>query len=277
MRARWNTVLVVAAISWLAVSALANDHRPAVARIAGLSVVEVGAGTWKPLYRPTPTTSELHVAAFWLMDRPVTNMDFLAFVSSHATYRRGAVASVFADERYLSHWQGALVLGAAARPNQPVTQVSWFAATAFCEAHGMRLPTEAEWELAAAASPTRKDGRSEARFRKAILDWYTTPRSELPDVTHGEPNLYGVHDLHGVIWEWVEDFNNAVVMADSRNQGDTSGDRFCGGGSLLAQDTLDYAAFMRVAMRSSLEASYTGAILGFRCAADGGTATEKLP
>ena len=132
----------------------------------------------------------------------------------------------------------------------------------------MRLPSEAEWEHAASASPTRKDGRTDAALRKTILDWYTTPRAELPDVPHGRPNVYGARDLHGVIWEWVDDFNNSVVVADSRGEGDSTQDRFCGAGTLQAQDTLDYAAFMRVAMRSSLEAPYTGALLGFRCAAD---------
>ena len=90
----------------------------------------------------------------------------------------------------------------------------------------------------------------------------------LPDVPHGESNFYGVHDLHGVVWEWVEDFNNAAVVSDSREQGDETRGRFCGGGALQATDTRDYPTFMRLAMRGSLEARYTTSNLGFRCAVD---------
>ncbi|HEX2678706.1 MAG TPA: formylglycine-generating enzyme family protein [Polyangiales bacterium] len=266
---------VVVALLLAAATADAAGRHVEVAQLGNLPVVRVPAGRWKPQYRPTRTTTELEVAAFWLMERPVTNGEFLAFVSMHPEYRRGAIASVFADERYLAHWQSPLVLGPGVRAEQPVTHVSWFAATAFCEAHGLRLPTEAEWELAAAASATRKDGGNDASFRRLLLDWYTAPRGELPDVPHGEPNVYGARDLHGVIWEWVDDFNNSVVIADSRNQGDTMRNSFCGADALVAQDTLDYPAFMRAAMRGSLEAPYTGTLLGFRCAGDGTLHPEK--
>jgi formylglycine-generating enzyme required for sulfatase activity len=43
---------------------------------------------------------------------------------------------------------------------------------------------------------------------------------------------------------------------------------FCGAGALRATDVNDYAAFMRVAFRSALQADFTGRALGFRCAAD---------
>jgi formylglycine-generating enzyme required for sulfatase activity len=203
-----------------------------------------------------------------LMTRPVTNAEFLAFTLERSAYRRDAIAPVFADASYLSHWATATELGPAARPGQPVTRVSWFAAKAFCESHGLRLPTEAEWELAAAASETRRDARKDASFQQRLLAWYATPNRTLPDVPHGAANVHGVHDLHGVVWEWVLDFNNAVVVSDSRKQGDTVREQFCGGGALLASDTSSYAAFMRVAMRGSLQAEYTTAHLGFRCASD---------
>lgn len=127
--------------------------------------------------------------------------------------------------------------------------------------------------LAAAASEKRRDGSKDPAQRAAIMAWYGKPRDVLPDVPAGPANYFGVHDLHGVAWEWVEDFNNAVVVSDSREQGESDRDRFCGAAALVAQDATDYAAFMRAAMRSSLEASHTGALLSFRCAAD---MTSKL-
>jgi formylglycine-generating enzyme required for sulfatase activity len=71
-----------------------------------------------------------------------------------------------------------------------------------------------------------------------------------------------------VAWEWVEDFNSVAVSEDPREQGESAANRFCGGGALRAEDVSDYATFMRVAMRSSLQAAYTNANLTFRCAAD---------
>ncbi len=63
----------------------------------------------------------------------------------------------------------AMQLGDAARPPQPVTQVSWFAASAYCEAQHARLPMWAEWEYVAAADETRRDARGDPVWRERIL------------------------------------------------------------------------------------------------------------
>ena len=82
------------------------------------------------------------VPAFELSATPVTNTEFRAFVQSHPEWGKDRVPSVMADERYLQ------ALDASADPQQPVVWVSWFAAQAYCEAQGARLPTWNEWELA---------------------------------------------------------------------------------------------------------------------------------
>ncbi len=74
--------------------------------------------------------------------------------------------------------------------------------------------------------------------------------------------------MHGLVWEWVLDFGNALVSADSRESGDPNKMRFCGSGALAAGEKGDYASFMRIAFRGSLQASYTTGNLGFRCAKD---------
>jgi formylglycine-generating enzyme required for sulfatase activity len=241
----------------------------AVHMIGGLPTVMIPKGSITPLYPPAAGVTKLDVAAFYLMTRPVTNGEFRAFVERAPNYRRDRIARVFAESRYLAGWAGPLELGGRVRPAQPVTEVSWYAARSFCRALGMRLPLAAEWELAAAASRTGKDASSDPAHQRMILDWYAKPREELPDVPYGEPNIYGVSDLHGVIWEWVEDFNSTTDTADARGESDGTRERFCGAGAALARgDARDYAAFMRVAQRSALQANYTGALLGFRCAAD---------
>ncbi|HMI92328.1 MAG TPA: formylglycine-generating enzyme family protein, partial [Polyangiales bacterium] len=181
--------------------------------MSGLPVVRIPAGVVTPLYPPAPGVTEVPVSAFLLMTRPATNADFLDFVQRSPSYRRDRIARVFAEPRYLAHWAGPLELGTAARPAQPVTNVSWFAARAFCRAAGMRLPRAAEWELAARASHTQRDGSKDPRHRQAILEWYGKPRETLPDVPQGHANFFGVHDLHGVVWEWIEDYNDAVITS----------------------------------------------------------------
>jgi formylglycine-generating enzyme len=214
------------------------------------------------------TTTQVLVPRFVLDRRPVTNAEFLAFVSAHPQWRRDRIASLFADDEYLSHWAAATDLGTGARPDQPVTRVSWFPARAYCESVGGRLPTWYEWEYAAAADEHQPDARADPGWRAKILDWYGQPAGgELADVGQAAANYYGIQNLHGLIWEWVEDYNALMVSGDSRNQGDPDKLKFCGAGALSLQDRDNFAVLMRVAFLSALEARSTARSLGFRCAA----------
>jgi formylglycine-generating enzyme required for sulfatase activity len=209
----------------------------------------------------------VRIAPFELMTTPVTNAQFLAFVGKHPQWRRDRVAGVLAEGRYLSHWQGPTTLGPNALPDQPVTWVSWFAADAYCQAEGARLPTWAEWEYAAAADERRTDAREDPAWRERILGWYSQPsRSALPRTGLQAANAYGVRDLHGLVWEWTEDYSALLVDGDNRNQGDPDKARFCGADALSMDDRENYAVLMRVAMLSSLAGPDATANLGFRCA-----------
>jgi formylglycine-generating enzyme required for sulfatase activity len=200
------------------------------------------------------------------MKRPVTNEEFLAFVRSHPRWRRDRVAAVFADASYLARWPAPSRLANDAQGAQPVTQVSYYAATAYCAAQRARLPRWIEWEYVAAADETRKDARRDARWRERILAWYARPSTHaLPRAGAQLPNAYGVQDLHGVVWEWTEDYSALLVVSDNRVQGDADRNRFCGAGALSMDDRENYAVLMRVAMLSSLGGSDTTMNLGFRC------------
>jgi formylglycine-generating enzyme required for sulfatase activity len=214
-------------------------------------------------------TAVVEVKRFALDRHPVTNAEFLEFVTAHPEWRRGAVAALFADPQYLGHWAGATALGERAGAQQPVTRVSWFAAKAYCEARGARLPTWYEWEYAAAADERSPDARKDPKWRQRILDWYAQPSSiPLPDVGATPANWYGVGDLHGVVWEWVLDYNALLVSADGREQDGPDKALYCGAGALGMEDREQYAVLMRIAFLSSLEARYATAGLGFRCAED---------
>lgn len=239
-----------------------------VARGCEPGMASIPETMYRPLFRGEKDAKEVPVAAFRLDVRPVTNGEFLAFVREQPKWRRSQVKRLFADERYLAHWAGDLDPGDA-RAEQPVTNVSWFAAKAYATAHGKRLPTTAEWEVAAGAGFTERDGAKDAEFQQAIARWYATPApAVLPDAGSGRANVVGVRDLHGLVWEWTSDFNSALVTGDAR--GDTGLERqlFCGAGSLGATDRANFSAFMRFGFRSSLRAGYTVHNLGFRCAAD---------
>lgn len=230
----------------------------------------VPAGIYRPLFRGPDDLKEVPVAAFLLDVTPVSNGDFLAFVRANPKWRRSQVKRLFADPAYLAHWAGDTELGPdAAATDRPVVNVSWFAAKAYAAWRGQRLPTTAEWELAAAAGFTMADGKADPEFRRAVARWYGTPSPlVLPAVNSGPTNFFGLRNLHGLVWEWTSDFNSALVTGDAR--GDTGIERqlFCGAGSQGASDRNNYPAFMRFGLRSSLKAAYTVHNLGFRCAQD---------
>jgi len=232
-------------------------------------MVFIAGGVFKPMFRSPADFKEISVKPFCLDILPVTNGEFLEFVRANPRWRRSQVKHLFADESYLKNWAGDFELGTNTSPNAPATFVSWFAAKAYAQWKGKRLPTISEWELVAAASETRPDGENDPAFKRALLAWYSSPsEKQLASVGTHPTNYWGVQDMHGLIWEWVANFNTAMMTGDSR--GDSGLDRqlFCGGGSVGARDVTDYAAFMRYGFRSSLKAEYCIHNLGFRCAKD---------
>jgi len=236
---------------------------------AGGDYATLPGGSFRSALDYEDIPGNVRVAPFAMMKRPVTNGEFLAFVQANPQWRRDRVPSVMAEQRYLSHWAGPLELGTDATAAQPVVQVSWFAAAAYCEARGARLPSWNEWEYAAAADETRRDARKDPVWRERILAWYSRPSSSaLPRAGLQTPNAYGVQDLHGLVWEWTDDYSSLLVAVDSRKQGDPDNARFCGAGALSMDDRDNYAVLMRVAMLSSLDAPDTTANLGFRCVKD---------
>jgi len=229
----------------------------------------IAGGRFEPVLPPAPDLKTAVVAPFTLDVALVSNADFAAFVRKHPEWQRDRVAGLFADEGYLRHWASASDPGAAIA-RQPVTQVSWFAASAFCEARGARLPRWYEWEFAAAASATKADARDDPAWRQHILDWYSkSARGTLPATGASPANYFGVRDLHGIVWEWVEDAGSMLVSNDSREQGDPNRNRFCGSGAIDLEQKDNYPMMMRIAMLSSMKASYSSSSMGFRCAVDG--------
>ncbi len=239
----------------------------------------IAGGKFAPLYPDTesspppkataknPPVKLLTVSPFLLARYPVTKSDFLAFITEHPQWRRSQIKTLFADTGYLKSWNSDMEYSGKAR--QPVTEVSWFAAKAYCQARGARLPTILEWEYAGRASETEIDGQSDASFQSRILSWYSEHDSQSREVGNWK-NVYGIFDMHGLVWEWVADFNSALIASESRGDARNELNLFCGGGAASATEKQksDYAAFMRFAFRSSLGGTFCLPTLGFRCAKD---------
>lgn len=233
-------------------------------------MVSIPAGSFVPLYG-VEGAPPVRVKAFRMDERPVTRGEFREFVIANPRWRRDSVSRLFADVAYLRDWPSAMSAGEGSVLKQPVTQVSWFAATAYCEWKGKRLPTVEEWEYVAAASGTMRDASRDSAHVRELLRLYTQGRrGETPAAGSGAPNAYGVRDMHGLVWEHVENFNSIIVSDDSRGtSGSAERDHqlYCASAAIGASNTENYPAFLRYAIRAGLTGSTTTGMLGLRCAA----------
>lgn len=228
------------------------------------AMAEIEGGKVELLF-PVEGEEETTIEPFRIDLYPVTNAEFLEFVSANPIWTRSLVPEVFADRGYLSGWSGDLDIGTL-DPDAPVTNVSWFAAAAYCEARGDRLPTEAEWEYVGKGGQYGPNGAEELGHNERILALTASRPSTPRSVGQSEPNYFGVYDMHGSVWEWVFDIGAGMATGDSRSEGDRRLQLVCGGGSAGASDKSDYAAFLRYAFRNGLEGNYSNGGLGFRCA-----------
>ena len=226
-------------------------------------MVFVKGGNYAPLY--SSEQNFVQVNDFYMDVYPVTNSQFIDFLKANPEWKKEKVKRLFAEESYLSKLD---FDAAKANAKIPVTNVSWFAAMAYCKSQNKRLPTLDEWEYVALASQTEADARKTPSFNQFILDWYERPKNGSPQIGSTYKNFWGVYDLHGLIWEWTLDFNSVLMSGESRKDGSTDRNLFCGSASIGAADLMNYAAFIRYAFRGSLKARYCVQNLGFRCVKD---------
>lgn len=231
------------------------------------NMVKIDSGRFEAFFKNGTQPEVIEIQAFYLDAYAVTNSDYLEFLKSKPQWQKDRASTLLAGSTYLQHWQGPLEPGPAVPDHAPVNFVSWFAARAYCAWKDKRLPTTYEWEYVAQASEDSPQGSKDEAFKARILGWYSRPsQSVLPNVGAVYRNYWGVYDMHGLIWEWVEDFNASEVRGDSRDKSSTDALLFCGAAAGSALDPSDYAAFMRYAMRSSLKGNASLSSLGFRCA-----------
>ena len=133
--------------------------------------------------------------------------------------------------------------------NKPVHQITWYEAVLFCNqisermglspvyviadgrvqwdrmANGFRMPTEAEWEY---ASRTRDDLQFSGGDQIEMVGWTVEQQLEdLPNVAQKKPNLWGFHDMSGLVFEWCWD-DHKPYQSDETSK---IGAKVCRGGS----------------------------------------------
>ncbi len=237
---------------------------PFVAKAA--DYVAIPAGQFESALALAGHAANPRLAAFSMRREAVTNAEFLIFVRQHPEWRRGQVPLLLAGARYLSQWQGPLQPGASVLPDQPVTQVSWFAARAYCDSERARLPNWYEWEYVAAADATRVDARRDPLRNQNLLSAIQQASGNLPGAIGTRPaNVYGVRDLNRLLWEWTGDYAAMFPNADARVPGSVANLVLCGGSALAFADKNQYALMMRVAALTALSPADTAPRVGFRC------------
>lgn len=232
-------------------------------------MVSIKGGSYIPLYGRD--SMRVTITDFKMDVYPVTNKEYLKFVIDNPKWQRSKAIKLFVDGSYLRGWKSDLELNKSQKLNSPITNVSWFAAKDYCEQQGKRLPTVDEWEYVAMANKKMPDARKQKKYNEYILSWYEKPKTFNNTIGSTFKNYWKVFDLHGLVWEWTSDFNSVLVSGESRKDVDNDSNLFCGSAAVGATDLMNYAAFMRYAIRGSLKAKYTMKNLGFRCVKDKST------
>jgi sulfatase modifying factor 1 len=161
----------------------------------------------------------------------------------------------------------------------PAVHISWNDARAYCFWSGTRLPTEAEWEMAArggleqASYPWGDDLLPDGEHRCNIWQGSFPTRNTIEDGYLGtapvhafKPNGYGLHNAAGNVWEWCEDYFSPVYHAKTSARdpfnAEPAPSRSVRGGSFLCHES--YCNRYRVSARSSNTPESAASNTGFR-------------
>ena len=267
--------LLILTILWLC----STQHAPSAGDVPdGMVLIpagefEMGSHTGKNNERPVHT---VYLDAFYMDIYEVTNAQYKVFVDANPQWQKDNIPEEYHDGVYLRLWDGNTY--PEGKANHPVVYVSWYAAMAYAEWAGKRLPTEAEWEKAARGGLVGKpypSGDTIDATRANFARHFGVPIA----VGQYPPNGYGLYDMAGNISEWCLDEYDPDFYATSRRENPFSDGtreatikefkkvqekkRVLRGGCWS-----DNGLFLRVAYRDWGPQNYTSVFRGFRCVKD---------
>ena len=193
-----------------------------------------------------------------IMSTEVTQMQWFMVMKNNPSQFKGASDC----DNHIS------ISGQELCPNNPVESVSWNDIREFINklnqtAHSCiyRLPTEAEWEYAARGGTTSAYSFGDTLFRAKDYSWYSNnSNTETHPVGLKKSNPYGLYDVHGNVWEWVEDTYTTSPLGGNDPTGPASGfARVLRGGSWSS-----LLQYLRSANRSHGNPSFSSNSVGFR-------------
>lgn len=214
----------------------------------------------------------VYVDAFYMDIYEVTNAQYKTFIDANPQWQKDNISDQYHDGTYLRLWNKNNY--PPGRGNYPVNYISWYAAMAYAQWVGKRLPTEAEWEKAARGDKVGKaypwgDATDPERANHARYINDTEP------VGQYDPNGYGLYDMVGNVWEWCLDeydpefykkskkrnpFNNGSLTDVIDNFKNIKTSRVFRGGSWA-----DNIYFLRVDNRDAGIPNYASVFGGLRC------------
>lgn len=235
------------------------------------------SGIDEMVFIPEGEFQSVYVDGFYIDKYPVTNTQYKLFLNASPQWQipnlfNSLKMGNYRDNDYLKNWfRNNYPHG---KDEHPVTWVSWYAAMAYAQWIGKRLPTETEWEKAARGGLTglKYPWGNSTDITKANFDisvGETTPVGQYP------ANKYGLYDVVGNVFEWCLDAWNSKFYnsSDSHNPiSDESiesiidkptkskGERVLRGGSWHSP-----ANDVRIANRDYLVPRKTKSTIGFRC------------
>ena len=237
------------------------------------------------LFAPVQPQHPVRLDSFYVDAYEVSNEAFVDFLDAQGR-RFGACGDhpcIFLEGSRIGREGNGQYVVEPGFADHPVHSVTWYGAAAFCDWRGTRLPTEAEWEMAASWEATHNEKRLYPwgnRFDGAVVnfcdascnqlqangaydDGYaeTAPAGSYP----GGRSAVGAYDMGGNVWEWVADWFSPRYYSHSPQenpQGPAAGQaRVLRGGSWF-----DTGNFTATVFRTGLPPHRSNDSVGFRCA-----------